>query len=235
MPIRSHDVFADIVAKIDPDKNPFVRKFVDAQQTGSLPIAYGPSLRDCPGKWREKFSHIEGYESKPLVVEIGCHTGKTLVQMAAAHPEILFLGIDITFKRVLHSAEKAQKLGLKNVFTILANAGGLENLFVPGEVDGFVTFFPDPWSKKKHAHYRLYAPKFCQASWSALRAGGFLWLKTDHEPYFKDACVHTADHGFHHVDNLPLFGDEDFKSTFLVRFELKGQPWYGRKWIKPLS
>lgn len=234
MPIRSHDVFADIVSQIDPDKNPFVRKFIDAHATGALPIACGPALKECPGHWREKFKHIEGYETKPLVVEIGCHTGRTLSQMAAAHPELLFLGIDITFKRVIHTAERAHKLGLNNVFTILANAGGLEELFDPGEVDGFVTFFPDPWSKKKHAHNRLYAPKFCKASWAALRPGGFLWLKTDHEVYFNDACSHVADQGFHASDVLPLFGSEDFSSTFMARFELVGQPWFGRKWIKPL-
>lgn len=234
MPVRTHDVFSDIVAQIDPNKNPFVKKFVEAQASGSLPIAYGPSMKECPGRWREKFSHIEGYRTKPLVVEIGCHTGRTLCQMAEAHPEILFLGIDITFKRVIHTAERAQKLGLQNIFSILANAGGLEELFEPNEVDGFVTFFPDPWSKKKHAHNRLYAPKFCQASWTALRPGGFLWLKTDQELYYADACIHTANQGFQETITLPLLGGEDYRSTFLNRFELQNVPWHGRKWIKPL-
>ncbi len=233
MPIRSHDVFADIVPNLDPARNPFVKKFMEAEATGDLAIGVGPSLRDCPGKWREKFSHINGYKTMPLIVEIGCHSGKTLSDMASARPDCLFVGIDITFKRVIHTAERAKELGLKNVFAALANAGGLDELFAAGEVDGFVTFFPDPWLKKRHAHNRLYAPKFCTASWDALKPNGFLWLKTDHEPYFQDALVHTREQGFQVVDVLPILGSEDYKSTFLNRFELKGLPWYGQKWIKP--
>lgn len=236
MPIRSHDPFADVIAKIDPTKNPFVGKLVDAQTSGDLAVAYGPTLRQFPGHWRNQFTSVDGDRSQmPLVVEIGCHSGHTLTDMAKAHPETLFVGIDITFKRVINTAERAKELGLKNVFSILANAGGLDGLFAANEVNGFVTFFPDPWKKKKHAHNRLYAPKFCNAAWTILSPGGFLWLKTDQEPYFADACVHTADRGFHETAALPVLGEEDYSSSFMRRFQLKGLPWYGRKWIKPLS
>ena len=233
MPVRSTDVFADVVAKFDNNCNAFVGKLVDAQNSGDLPVAMGPALRTFPGNWRQKFTSVEGDKSlMPLIVEIGCHTGQTLCDMAERHPEALFVGVDITFKRVVHTAERARERNLKNIFVILANAGGLADLFTPGEVDGFVTFFPDPWKKKKHAHNRLYSPNFCATVNNHLAPNGFLWLKTDQLPYFTDACALVGDAGFMETPSLPVFKDGDFSSLFLRRFELKGQPWYGRKWVK---
>lgn len=233
MPIRTNNPFENLLEKIDPSKNVFVQKLVDAQNSGSLPVAFGPTLKDFPGKWREKFTAMESVTANtPLVVEIGCHYGNTLVDLAQDHPDVLFVGIDITFKRVVSSAEKAKSLGLKNVLVILANASGLDELFTAGEATGFVTFFPDPWKKKKQARNRLYAPPFCNAAWRILSDGGFLWLKTDQEPYFREACSHTADAGFRATEVLPLFGTKDYSSAFMRRYELQKLPWFGRKWVK---
>ena len=233
MPIRDHDVFRDFTKVPDPSKNAFVARLIHASESGELPIAHGPALQTFAGNWRSKFLKMTiDTSSLPLIVEIGCHSGETLIDMAAAFPEALFVGIDITFKRIVHTAERATDRGLKNVLAILANAGGLSRLFAENEVSGFVTFFPDPWVKKKHAHNRLYAPKFCGTATQLLAPGGFLWLKTDQKQYFEDACVHTADAGFTPVSSIPVMGETDFGSLFLRRFELKGTPWYGQKWVK---
>jgi tRNA (guanine-N(7)-)-methyltransferase len=242
MPIRTHDPFADLLQKISPDKNPFVQKMISAQDSGSLPVAFGPALKSFPGQWRQKISsHLNVSSSShsasitsetPLIVEIGCHYGHTLVELAKAHQNTLFVGIDITFKRVINTAERAKNLGLNNVFVILANARGLAELFAPREVSGFVTFFPDPWVKKKHAHNRLYTPKFCETAREKLEQNGFLWLKTDQEPYFQDASKHAKDAGFVEAQTLRVLGDKDYSSVFMRRYELKGLPWYGNKWTK---
>jgi tRNA (guanine-N(7)-)-methyltransferase len=232
MPVRSQDVFLDVTAKFNKNSNAFVGKLLQAQTDGSLQIASGPTLKHFPGAWREKFKHVSQNSRKKLIVEIGCHTGHTICDMAEAHPDVLFVGIDITFKRVYQTAERAEQRQLKNVFSILANAGGLGDLFASGEVDGFVTFFPDPWKKKKHAHYRLYSNQFCSTTWNLLAPGGFLWLKTDYLPYFTDACELAAHQGFKPTDTLPIFMAEEFSSLFLRRFTLQGVDWYNRKWIK---
>lgn len=233
MPVRSIDVFADIVSKLDNDSNAFVAKLVNAQNSGELPVAMGPVLREFPGHWRSKFKDIAGDKDKmPLVVEIGCHTGHTICDMAERHPEALFVGVDITFKRVVQTAERARERGLKNIFVILANAGGLTHLFNDGEVEGFVTFFPDPWVKKKHAHNRLYSDVFCSTVFRQLSSRGFLWLKTDQQPYFEMACQFAESTGFKECQSLPVFAEGDFSSLFMRRFELKRQAWYGRKWMK---
>ncbi|MCX6117288.1 MAG: tRNA (guanosine(46)-N7)-methyltransferase TrmB [Proteobacteria bacterium] len=236
MPVRTTDVFANILEKMDTSMNPFVMKLVNAQESGDLLVGFGPKLKSHIGAWRNQFPDMPSTDvTRPLIVEIGCHYGHTIADIAVDHPDALFVGIDITFKRVINTAERAKKLGLKNVLSVLANAGGLEHMFAPGEVNGFVTFFPDPWTKKKHAHNRLYSPKFCEAVWQALSPSGFLWLKTDQRPYFDDALSHAAAQGFEVTQSLPVFSDKDYSSYFMRRFQLMGEPWYGQKWVKPLS
>jgi tRNA (guanine-N(7)-)-methyltransferase len=233
MPVRSTDVFVDVAAKFNKNSNAFVGKLLEAQNESLLQVVTGTALRSFPGQWRSKFkSRNVDQANRPLIVEIGCHTGQTICDMAEAHPEALFVAVDITFKRVYQTAERAEQRNLDNVYAVLANAGGLSDLFKPGEVSGFVTFFPDPWKKKKHAHYRLYAPEFCATAWDILSPGGFLWLKTDHLPYFTDACSFVESQGFKETDLLPVFESEDYSSLFLRRFDLKGMPWYNRKWQK---
>jgi tRNA (guanine-N(7)-)-methyltransferase len=233
MPIKTHDIFADVVSTFRNDCNAYVAKLMDAQNSGSLPVAIGPALRDFPGKWRQKFPEVLADRgNKPLIVEIGCHTGHTLCDMAESNPDALFAGVDITFKRVVETAERAKSRGIKNIFVVLANAHGIDDLFQDGEVTGFVTFFPDPWKKKKHAHNRLYSPEFCETIHKKLMPGGFLWLKTDQEPYFDNACATTVAAGFQETAQVPVFGDHDFSSFFMRRFELQGLPWFGRKWMK---
>lgn len=233
MPVRSTNVFVDVAEKFHKNSNAYVGKLLDAQNQATLQVATGTALKSFPGSWREKFkSQTEEQAKRPLIVEIGCHTGQTICDMAEAHPESLFVAVDITFKRVYQTAERAEQRNLQNIYSVLANAGGLRELFHPGEVDGFVTFFPDPWKKKKHSHYRLYGPKFCSTAWELLVPGGFLWLKTDHLPYFTDACSFVENQGFNQTEVLPVFNSEDYSSLFLRRFDLKGIPWYNRKWLK---
>ena len=74
----------------------------------------GPELAACPfcvdepmqnkGKWNGLFAR----PAQPLMLELGCGKGKFLAQMAAAHPENNYIGIDITAKvLILIKAETA--------------------------------------------------------------------------------------------------------------------------------
>ena len=48
-------------------------------------------------------------EASSLIVEIGSHMGDVMCEMANNHPDKAFVGLDITFKRVVTLAEKAKK------------------------------------------------------------------------------------------------------------------------------
>ena len=46
---------------------------------------------------------------KPIVLEVGCYMGKNVIEFAAQNPQINFLGIDITYKRVVKSTRKLKR------------------------------------------------------------------------------------------------------------------------------
>jgi tRNA (guanine-N7-)-methyltransferase len=181
------DPFVDPTTSLNPSFNPYVKMLQVGLASGELPVLYGPALNHIAGRWREKFSAMAA-APRELILEIGCHKGDVLIEMAQAHPEKAFIGMDITFKRVVKTAQKIQKLGLKNVISVLANAEKIELLFAEAELNGVVLFFPDPWILKKNTgKKRLFNQLFAHKLDSIVAARGFVWLKTDALIYYENA------------------------------------------------
>jgi len=235
MPLKSLDPFASQLSKLDLKINPYVTLMVTGIEEGTLPVACGGMLKDFPGNWREKIANFYQRPTpfKKLVVEIGCHNGQVLCQMASEHPDTAFLGIDITYKRVVGTAEKSRKLGLKNVFTVLANAKAIDLIFAPSEIDGVIIFFPDPWIKKKRqAKNRLVDVSFCKKLKELLNTDAFCWFKTDQKVYF-DLAQHAFSENAFRVQNhnCDITGRE-YTSIFEHKFTEQNLPTYVSKWLK---
>ena len=235
MPLRLIDPFRDPTATLVKGLNPYVDLLIDAQNSGSLPIIYGPTLRSTVGLWRERFKSGTGQPHPPekLILEIGSHRGDVIAEMAWRHPATAFVGMDITFKRVVTTAQRAKKRELNNIISILANGAHVDALFQAGELDGVVVFFPDPWTAKKNqAKNRLFNPTFCQSLQQVLAPGGFVWLKTDSPLYFDNASEFLEQSGF--VRELPGEGlpAERYTSGFERIFEQKGTPVHRGVWLK---
>lgn len=228
MPLRHHDPFQSKADQLNPSVNPYVAVLTQEAHGGLLPIAYGEGLRGLAGHWREKLPY------KQLVCEIGVHKGMTLVEMASENPDIGFVGIDITYKRVVITAQRARKAGLNNVFLILANATALDLLFAPGELNGIVMFFPDPWVRKKsQAKNRLVNEAFCTKMASVLTEQGFFWFKTDYQPYFglaSEALEQAQFKVLPDTANFPL--PRDYSSAFEKRFHAEGLVTHGARWAR---
>jgi len=204
MPLRFLHPYIDVTKKIKHPSNPYVAKFLN----GTLPIQYGEKLKSSMGEWRaeiDKF-HVNSHASseiinketsqRPLWIEIGCHTGEILITLAERYPKHNVVGIDITFKRIVRSAEKILKKKLKNAMCLFADARYIDELFAKEEVTGVVIFFPDPWLKKKRSKNRLVNREFCQKLFCILQPGGFVWFKTDQKIYFDGVLECMDELGF---------------------------------------
>jgi len=233
MPVQSPDPFLKLSEHVDPHKNPYVARLLEFQENKDLPVLHGSNLKPWVGHWRDIFPEYFPESPPParLCIEIGCHYGRTLSEVAADHPDVGFIGIDITFKRVIKAAERAKRLGLRNVVTILSNAQGIDQLFAPGEIDGVITFFPDPWLKKRKAKNRLLDGSFGTAVHQCISAGGFFWLKTDQESYFNEACSHLEGAGMRPADTLEILGTKDYSSSFEQLFKSRGQPTFEQRLV----
>ena len=130
------------------------------------------------------------------IVEIGFGMGDSLIQMAQADPGAQFIGIEVhrpgvgrLLSRVL--AEKIQNVRVyaEDAVDVFAQSLTLESL------DAIHIFFPDPWHKKRHHKRRLIQPDWVREITQRLKAGGYLHLATDWEPY--------AEHMFDVLDDVP--------------------------------
>lgn len=120
----------------------------------------------------------------PVWLEIGFGNGEALRHMAARHPEVDFLGIDVHRPGVGHLLKALAADGITNVRVIRADAAAVVRECLPrASLDRVLVFFPDPWPKKRHHKRRLIQPAFADALARVLRPGGHLHLATDWDDY----------------------------------------------------
>lgn len=235
MPLLQSDPLSDPTLGLDSRVNPFVARLKAGAADGSLPLYYGPSLAECRGHWAAKLQsrrQAAGLASR-VVLEIGCHKGTVLLPLARNHPEWAVLGLDITFKRVVTTAERLGAAQLSHAAAIYANAQVLDRVFAPGELGGVLLFFPDPWSKKAHQiHRRLVNADFVQRLLPLLAPGAFVWVKTDAADYLSAVGPLFAA-GLQPVTSLEALGLADYKSSYELRFQAVGTPTYSALWQKP--
>ena len=94
MPLLNIDIFSDLAQKLRPEVNPYVALLIDAQENASLPLLAGTSLLNSPGAWHERFPKAEGrLGPEQLILEIGSHFGKSLLEMAQLNPQKAFVGM----------------------------------------------------------------------------------------------------------------------------------------------
>lgn len=235
MPIRKTDFFADPTEGLNRAVNPFVDKMIQGAQDGSLPCLYGPMLKPNQYRWSESFEERTGTAMNGIVLEIGMHKGETLVQLATERSDIGFIGLDITFKRVVTTAEKVAEQDLKNVLSCLANAKDLQELFAPNSLEGVVVFFPDPWNKKRgQTKNRLLQPQFIQKLFDLVKPNGFFWFKTDCFAYAQAVTEANQSIGWLATEKtFPIIFSKDHGSCFERKFHEIGQETVNQVWVKP--
>ena len=132
------------------------------------------------GSWRQLMP-----DCKALWGEVGCGKGKFTAETAQANPDVLLIAVERCREAVVVAMEKAQNLGLKNVFYIDMDVAEIENIFAAGEIDRLFINFPDPWPRKKNAKRRLTHRGFLDKYCRVVRENGEIHYKTDNAPLFE--------------------------------------------------
>ena len=127
------------------------------------------------GHWRSDFFGNDN----PIVLELGCGRGEYTVGLAAAHPEVNYIGVDIKGARMWRGAKTATEQEMANVAFLRTRIEFIGSFFAPGEVDQIWITFPDPQMNKRRVNKRLTAPGFLDRYAQFLRPDGIIHLKTD--------------------------------------------------------
>ena len=124
-------------------------------------------------------------DAAALWVEVGCGKGKFTAETAQANPDVLLIAVERCREAMVVAMEKAQSMGLTNVFFIDMDVEKIEQVFAPGEIDRLFINFPDPWPRKKNAKRRLTHRGFLDKYCRVVRTGGEFHFKTDNAPLFE--------------------------------------------------
>ena len=228
-------IFQDLSPNLDFSVNPYAKVLAENKGGSSLPLSYGPDLKGKAGHWKSYFAKSRkcGTRPKKLILEIGCHKGKTINQMAGEHPDLAFVGMDITFKRVVLTARLALEKENSNVCAVLGDARQIDQIFSPGELDGVLAFFPDPWLKKRsQANKKLFNDEFVMSLSQMLSPQGQFWFKTDAEAYFEDLKRGASKAGLVKLDKAENLVTGEYETTFEAMFKNQNLPTYEALWTK---
>lgn len=137
-------------------------------------------------EYRPQLLDVDAAFGRPgrRVLEIGFGMGQSLLSMAAAEPEVNFIGVEVHRPGVGKLLLGMRERQLSNIRVYCHDAVEvLNNCIEPGSLDTIQIFFPDPWHKKRHHKRRLIQPPFVELLSSRLKPGGVLHLATDWENY----------------------------------------------------
>jgi len=162
--------------------------------------------------------------NNPKVLEIGFGNGASLAEMAAAHPDLDYLGIEVHRPGVGNLLRLLGERDIHNVRVICDDAVQvLKYHLADASLDRVQLYFPDPWHKKRHHKRRIVSPEFVALVAQKLKPGGIFHLATDWQDYAEQMlAVMTAAPGFH---NLAGEGKYSPRPEWrpLTKFEQRGQ------------
>lgn len=169
-------------------KNRHIRSFV--MRRGHISAAQKRAIENTLPQYQIEYSEglldIDAAFGRhaPTVLEIGCGMGETTCAIAAAHPEVNFIGCEVFVAGVGALAKRIDEMQLKNIRIIRHDAVEIvRDMIAEGTLDGVHIYFPDPWRKARHHKRRLVAQPFMGLLASRLRQGGYLHCATDWENY----------------------------------------------------
>ena len=175
-------------APTHPHHNRPVRSFVlragrlgtgQARALAELGPRFVLPFQSSPPDWDAVFGR-----SAPRVLEIGFGMGQATAAIAAARPDLDFIGVEVHQPGVGALLREIGDRGLTNVRILQHDAVQvLRQMLAPASLAGVLVFFPDPWHKKRHHKRRLIQRALVDLLASRLAAGGWLHCATDWDDY----------------------------------------------------
>jgi len=153
-------------------------------------------------------------------LEIGFGNGEYTTQWAAANPDSLMVGLEVSFPCVVRCARRCRGAGLSNLKMICTDARFMmKELFADESLDLVIMNFPCPWPKMRHAKRRVTAKEFADSLAAVLKTGGVFELVTEEEWYAAEVRKTLSKH-----EALSVNCETNFSRPVTTKYE--------RKWLE---
>jgi tRNA (guanine-N7-)-methyltransferase len=120
-----------------------------------------------------------------LWLEVGFGSGEHLVEQAARHPEIGFIGCEVFVNGVAALVGQVERRELANIRVFDDDARLLMVALPEASIDRAFLLFPDPWPKTRHAKRRFIGPDNLATMARILADGAEFRIATDDVGYVR--------------------------------------------------
>jgi len=162
----------------------------------------------------------------PYFLEIGSGKGKFLYDMAFAHPDQFFVGVERNVTCAGIAAKKIVEGEITNAKLLFTNADEVLDKINDQSIKAIFLNFSDPWPKKRHHKRRLTAISYLRQYDRILIRGGQLFVKTDNDDLYAYSLETLAQSPLQIIEKLDDYdgrADFDMTTEYELAFREKGQ------------
>ena len=181
---------------------------------------------ELKGKWH---SFLEN--ENPIHIEVGMGKGKFIMELAALHPDINYIGIERYTSVLLRAVQKMEDQPLPNIHFLCIDAATLPEIFDKDEVSRIYLNFSDPWPKDRHAKRRLTSREFLARYDQFLKKDGHIEFKTDNQDLFtfslqeiEESPLWKLDASTRDLHNDPALNEGNIMTEYEEKFSSMGNP-----------
>lgn len=125
-----------------------------------------------------------------LWLEIGFGGGEHLAAVAAAHPDVGFIGCEPFLNGVAKVLTQIEERNLTNIAVHMGDARDLLERLPDGALGRIFLLFPDPWPKARHHKRRFVNAETVRQMARLLAPGGRLRIVSDKGDYIRWSLAH---------------------------------------------
>ena len=166
------------------------------------------------GKWRSLFNN-----DKPIMLELGMGRGSFIIQMALAHPNINYIGLELDNNQIAYAVNNIGGRKIPNLKMIHADAKDIVDIFAK-EINTIYLTFSEPWPKKQDERKRFTHESYLRIYDRLFKKDKHIILKTDNKILFASSLESLSKYwySFNRV-SLDLHNDERKIENIMTDFE----------------
>ena len=166
------------------------------------------------GKWASLFKN-----NNPICLELGMGRGTFIIEMAKAHPNINYIGLELDKNQTATALKNIKDLHLDNLKMINADALKVAEIF-GREIDTIYLTFSEPWPKKGDEKKRFTAINYLKLYDRIFKKNKHIILKTDNKILFASALEILSSYWYNFDKvSVDLHNDERKIENIMTDFE----------------
>jgi len=171
-----------------------------------------------PEQYKNRYSQLFN-NNNPICLELGMGRGSFIIEMAKAHPNINYIGLEIDSSQTATAIRNIGNQKINNLKIICGNANNIVDYFGK-EIDTIYLTFSEPWPKKQDEKKRFTSEAYLRLYDRIFKKKKHIIMKTDNKILFASALESLSSYWYSFKKvSLDLHNDERKIENYMTDFE----------------